>query len=69
MNGHPYMLLKRAGALTTIASNLHHMLAHLRAAQYYNLAHGFGLELPSEKQLIDLIGQCVQKYQQQGKTG
>lgn len=58
------MLLERAGALSTIASNLHHMLAHLRAAQYYNIAHDFGLDLPSEKQLIELIGQCAQTHRQ-----
>ena len=67
MNGHPYMRLDRAGALSTIASHLHHMLAHLRAAEYFNLAHGLGLELPSEKQLIDLISTCVQQHQQMEK--
>jgi hypothetical protein len=32
MNGDPQMLLERARALSMIASNLHHMLACLRAA-------------------------------------
>ena len=43
------------------------MLAHLRASEYFNLAHGLGLELPSEKQLIDLISTCVQQHQQMEK--
>lgn len=61
---HPHMILERDGALVTITSALHHMLAHLRHARYHNVAHGLGLALPDDKTFIDLIGACAQKHQE-----
>jgi len=61
---HPHVILERQTALAAIASHLHHMLAHLRAAQYYNHAHGLDLDLPDEKTLIELLGVCSHKYHQ-----
>lgn len=61
---HPHMLLERAGALASITSDLHHMIAHLRHARYHNAAHGLDLALPDEKTLIDLIGACAKKHRE-----
>jgi len=64
MNHHPHMILERQAALAGIASHLHHMIAHLRAAQYYNHLHGLNLDLPDEKPLLDLLGVYSHKYRQ-----
>ena len=64
MNACAYMLLERKDALARVLHDLHQMLAHLRDAHYHNHAFELGLELPSEKPLLEQIGACVQTYQQ-----
>lgn len=66
-NPHPHLLLEREGALASIASDLHHVLLHLRHAHYYNSIHGLGLALPTEASIACLIGRCAKLHQQQSE--
>lgn len=59
INGHPKMILERQGALASVTSELYHMLGHLRRAHHDNHIYALGLELPSEKPIVELIGQCA----------
>lgn len=61
---HPHLLLEREAALASITSDLHHMIAFARHAEYYNRIHSLGLNLPTERSLIDLIGQCARLHQE-----
>jgi len=63
-NGHPYMLIERAGALAGVSHHLYCALASLKAAHYLNKAHGLGVDLPPEQAAIDAIGQCARLHQQ-----
>ena len=58
------MLIERKDALARVLHDLHTMLAHLRDAHYHNHVFALGLDLPSEKPLVEQIGACVQTYQQ-----
>jgi hypothetical protein len=58
---------ERLSALAMIAYHLDQILAHVRAAAHYNLTHDLQLELPSETELVELIGECVAK--QRRETG
>jgi hypothetical protein len=62
---HPKLLLERAGALATITSDLHHMIMHLREAEYYNRAHALGLTLPRVADLKEIIDQCARIHKSQ----
>lgn len=62
---HPHLLIEREGAYASVASDLHHMIGHLRAAQHYNRAHNLQLPLPDEKPLLDLIGECARRHKQE----
>jgi hypothetical protein len=61
-NGHPYMLIERAGAFAGVSHHLYCALASLKAAHYLNHAHGLGVDLPSERLLIDTIGECARLH-------
>jgi hypothetical protein len=56
---------ERLGALAMTAYHLNQILAHLRAAHQYSLAHDLQLQLPSETQIVELIGQCVAKQRRE----
>lgn len=66
MNGHPALHAReeRARALATIMAHLTDARAHLHAAQYINLAHGLGLDLPPEAAFLDAANACAKLHQQ-----
>jgi hypothetical protein len=63
-----YVAHERLGALAMAAYHLDQILAHLRAAQHYNLTHELRLNLPSEADIAELIGECV-KMQRRETAG
>ena len=61
MNGHPliHQREERQRALANLAHHLNQALAHLHAAQHYNLMHALGLDLPREAVFIAAITEAA----------
>lgn len=59
MNGHPHRALEQREALAKVAQHYVQMLQHLRAVQHLNAVYALGLDLPTERPLIDAINQAA----------
>lgn len=60
---HTDYLMERRAAFASTLHHLHQMLLNLRWANQYNLSHGLNLNLPADTAIVDLIGACVDAYQ------
>ena len=67
-HGHPYMLIERAGAFAGVTHQLYVALSAFKAAHYLNHVHGLGIELPSERLIVDAIGECARLHKATEKT-
>ena len=54
---------ERYRALVDCEQRLNQILYHLRALRIHNDHHGLLLDLPTESQIVDAMGQCARIHQ------
>lgn len=61
---HHYAMQERKTALANVLHELHQALEGIRRAHHTNHINALGLDLPSEKPIVETINAVVQTYQQ-----
>ena len=54
-----FKFIERSRAYVRAIEHLRHAHGHLRAAMHLNIAFALGLDLPSEKPIVDAIDHCA----------